>query len=405
MVLDKRFPPDSRVENEAGMLIQAGHSVLIICYPAGGHNHSNHKGIKLVEINRPKKWIRNGRALVGSIFDFYTKKWTAFIYQFIQDHKIDILHVHDLYMALAAIRAAGKSGVPIIVDLHENYPAAIRTYNWANKMPQKIFVRPQQWSSLEERIFRQIDGLIVLSEYYKNRLMQRYPFLNESQFVVYPNLPSIKEFEQYPILDDLIDTSGRFTLLYFGAIAERRGIFTVLEALPRLIAKIPEILVLLIGPVDKADQTRFKNYLHNPELQGHIIHYRWKDIRYLPSYITKSDVCLSPIIKNEQHESGVANKIFQYMLFEKPLLVSNCVPQEQVVVDNHCGLSFRSENVADFVQKTLELYRTKDLYRSFGKNGRKIVEEKYCVESYKNHYLDEYEKVLEIQKDHNNEFV
>ncbi|HDQ15978.1 MAG TPA: glycosyltransferase [Bacteroidetes bacterium] len=391
MVLDKRFPPDARVENEAGMLIQAGYSVLIVCYPASGHNHSNHKGIKLVEINRPKKWIRNGRALIGSILDVYTKKWASYIHQFIEDNKIDILHVHDLYMALAAIQAAGKSGVPIIVDLHENYPAAIRTYNWANKLPHKILVRPQQWRSLEERIFRQIDGLIVLSEYYKNQLMQRYPFLNESQFVVYPNLPSIKEFEQYPILDDLIDTSGRFTLLYFGAIAERRGIFTVLEALPRLVAKIPEILVLLIGPVDKADQTRFKNYLHNPELQGHIIHYRWKDIRYLPSYITKSDVCLSPIIKNEQHESGVANKIFQYMLFEKPLLVSNCVPQEEIVNKYQCGLSFESQSTGDLIEKTLILYNNRNLRQTIGKNGRTAVLEKYNVEEYSKYYIEQYQ--------------
>jgi len=373
------------------MLIQAGYSVLIVCYPASGHNHSNHKGIKLVEINRPKKWIRNGRALIGSILDVYTKKWASYIHQFIEDNKIDILHVHDLYMALAAIQAAGKSGVPIIVDLHENYPAAIRTYNWANKLPHKILVRPQQWRSLEERIFRQIDGLIVLSEYYKNQLMQRYPFLNESQFVVYPNLPSIKEFEQYPILDDLIDTSGRFTLLYFGAIAERRGIFTVLEALPRLVAKIPEILVLLIGPVDKADQTRFKNYLHNPELQGHIIHYRWKDIRYLPSYITKSDVCLSPIIKNEQHESGVANKIFQYMLFEKPLLVSNCVPQEEIVNKYQCGLSFESQSTGDLIEKTLILYNNRNLRQTIGKNGRTAVLEKYNVEEYSKYYIEQYQ--------------
>ena len=35
-------------------------------------------------------------------------------------------------------------------------------------------------------------------------------------------------------------------------------------------------------------------------------------------------------IKNEQHESGVANKIFQYMWAGKPLIVSNCLPQQRM---------------------------------------------------------------------------
>ncbi|MGC9363739.1 MAG: glycosyltransferase family 4 protein [Fidelibacterota bacterium] len=394
MVLDKQFPPDSRVENEASMLIQAGYSVSIICYPASGHDHNNYKGIKLVEINRHRKWIRNGRALIGSRLDFYTKKWTTYIEQFIKDYKIDVLHVHDLYMAPAAIRSSKNLKVPIIVDLHENYPAAIRTYSWANKFPQKIFIRPQRWMSLEKIILQKINGLIVLSEYFKNQLMKQYSFLKDNQFVVYPNLPSIKEFGRYPVREDIIDTSGRFTLLYFGAIAERRGIFTVLEALPTLVEKIPEILLLMIGPVDKADEPCFNKYLHAPGLQNHIIHYKWKDISLLPSYISKSDVCLSPIIKNEQHESGVANKIFQYMLFERPLLVSNCVPQEEIINRHQCGLIFESGNIDDFITKVLTLYSNKILCDRLGKNGSVAVRNHYCKEIYHKQYLRQYEKII-----------
>ncbi len=32
MILDKEFPPDERVENEALILLEGGHEVYVLCY-------------------------------------------------------------------------------------------------------------------------------------------------------------------------------------------------------------------------------------------------------------------------------------------------------------------------------------------------------------------------------------
>jgi len=141
--------------------------------------------------------------------------------------------------------------------------------------------------------------------------------------------------------------------------------------------KIPNIHLLLIGPVDGHEKIDFENYLNDPSLNGKITHFPWKDISEFPSYTTVSDVCLSPIFKNEQHESGVANKIFQYMLFSKPLIVSDCIPQIEIVEGSTCGIVFKSNDANNLAEKITILHQNPELRSEMGENGKKAVINKY----------------------------
>ncbi|HPS63676.1 MAG TPA: hypothetical protein PLK82_11485, partial [Bacteroidales bacterium] len=61
----------------------------------------------------------------------------------------------------------------------------------------------------------------------------------------------------------------------------------------------------------------------------------------MPSYICAADAGLSPILKSEQHDTTVANKMFQYSLFGKPILVSDCEPQVRIIRADKSGLVHR----------------------------------------------------------------
>ena len=172
----------------------------------------------------------------------------------------------------------------------------------------------------------------------------------------------------------------RFVLFYFGGISERRGIYTCFEAIKILYNDIPSIHLLLIGPVDGHEQSTFNKFMDDPILKERITHYQWKDISEFPSYTTASNICLSPIFRNEQHESGVANKVFQYMLFGKPLIVSDCAPQVEIVETENCGLVFKSNDALDLAAKIEFLYNHPQESIGMGMNGKKAVVEKYNLE-------------------------
>jgi len=382
MILDKEFPPDERVENEALILLEGGHEVYVLCY---GYSRSqtkieNYRGIVIQRIPTSKCLIKRLRVFQHPSLNLYKNFWERKVKKFVVHNHIDVLHIHDLYMVPSGIKARRYIGIQVVVDLHENYPAALKAYTWANTLTGRLIIRPQDWKDIEAVYFQNVDRIIVLSQYYRIQLLRKYTFLKDDAITVYPNVPCVKGLLNYKIRR-VLDKEDNFTLLYFGVIARRRGIFTVFEALRILIQQgRQKIKLLLIGPIDTNEKKEFNKYLSDNTLKDQIIHYRWKDISEMPSYITDSDVCLSPILKNDQHESGIANKVFQYMLFARPVIVSDCGPQKDLIETTGCGLVHKSDNAIDLAMKIQYLQDNPELRKIMGEKGRKAVLEIYNTE-------------------------
>lgn len=392
VVVDNEFYNDARVLNECKFLANQGFKVFVLCFDFNSE-------IKTFELNNiTVKRIRFKRNKKNRIYAFnntlhaYDHFWKKEIIAFTKQFQIDKLHVHDLYMSRPAYLAQKVTGIKFVLDLHENFPAAVQAYKWMHQFPFKFLIRPDMWQKKEKKYLEYAENIVVLSESFREDLVQKYPILKPQQFIIYPNVPNVEELLQYPIDETLLNTNDAFVLFYFGIISERRGVFTMIEAAKRLIPTIPNIKVLLIGPVDKAESLRFFQTINQDQLSGRVIHYPWKDISDLPSYINASDICLSPIFKNDQHESGIANKVFQYMLFERPLIVSNCKPQQRLIEEENCGLVFESDNAESLSQQVIALYNNPERRIKMGINGKKAILNTYnltnmgknLVQPYKN---------------------
>lgn len=381
VIVDNEFYNDVRVLNECKILANHGFNVNVLCLDFGNQIAAPEIKNLTVQKVKVKRNIKNYLFAFNNTFGAYTKFWTNHIDKFIKDCSISTLHVHDLYMSKAAHIACKKNNISFNLDLHENYPAAVLGYKWMHKFPSKFLIKPKKWQKLEAEYLGYPNKVIVLSDSFKNTLVEKYSFLKSDQFVIYPNVPNIDELLNYSIDPSIKKEDNDFILFYFGVISQRRGIHTVFEALKILVTPIPNIKLLLIGPIDKNEQTEMLELMENSIIKKHIIYHPWKDISLLPSFLQISDICLSPILKNDQHESGVANKIFQYMLFERPIIVSDCKPQKEIVETDNCGLSFKSEDVDDLVDKITQLYNDRELCSKFGFNGKAAVESKYNMKT------------------------
>ncbi len=374
IIRDTYFTNEPRGLNMAKILSNAGFEVFVLCYGDKDEVDTLHKIV--IDRFHLNTGLKKKLSALIEVIPVYKLIWKRKICSFIEKYKIDVLQVHDLYMLGAAIKANKKYGLPLVANFHENYAAAVKTYNWTKSFLGKIILTVSQWDRLEKKYLKKVQYLILLSESFKKKLLRKYDFLQSSKIAVYPNVPDLKEFESYPIEETIFNKQNRFVIFYFGVIAERRGIFTTLEMLKNIKGSIPVIL-LLIGPVDKADEKRFAAYLNDEDIKECIVHYSWKDLKYLPSYLMKSDICISPILKNSQHDSGVANKIFQYMLYARPLLVSDSSEQKRIVEETACGLVHKSGDAMDMAEKVMTLYENPLLREQMGKNGKRAVVEKY----------------------------
>lgn len=384
IVVDNTFVNDIRVTKEVRILMSE-HEVHVLCLQFD-HRESQHfdSGVTLHPVIIRRK-LKDFLYLIMNTWSIYEWFWTRLISKSIQELNPDVIHVHDLYMSKATRKAidSAKSKAKMVLDLHENYPEAIKSYNWTKGWWRSVLSKPNRWTEKEKSYLRMADQLVVLSEDFKKTLADKYDFLDKNSITVFPNVIDITQFAAFEI-DTTVEKRLGVTLLYFGGIAERRGIFESMDAVAEIAREGYELTLLMIGPVDNSDKVRFDQRMQSNDLRNIAEHIEWIDIKQLPSYMHISDICLAPFHKNPQHESGVANKLFQYMFGAKPIVASDCKPQKDLIESAGCGIIF--SNQTEYVHALKKLIDNSALRAEMGEKGRLELMEKYAN--------PDYEKVL-----------
>jgi glycosyltransferase involved in cell wall biosynthesis len=393
IVVDNELNNDIRVLREIEILKEQGFEIFVLCYGFGNSYKIPVSQINITRINIQKK-LKDILFFILNTIPFYEWIWASHIKKFIIGNNIEVLHVHDLYMSGAAHSGIRKSrkDIPLILDLHENYPFTVTTYNWTKGVIRSLISRPEEWQKKERKYLGYADRIVVLSNDYRDLLISIYPGLSESDFAVLPNVPDVSQFEKrsrVPVKNPFNNDSP--IIFYYGVIAERRGVFDALNVFISLVKENSPVNFLLIGPVDKKDKTRFFNII-NLELLANRVHYiPWINSTELSAYLEISDICIAPFHKNPQHESGVANKIYEYMLGAKPVVASNCRPQQNLIEKNNCGLIF--ENMTELHEAIIKLSRDRDLRIILGKNGYDAVMNEQNVEIVKENLIQLYNSI------------
>ena len=393
VIIDNELNHDIRVVQELQVLREAGHQLFVLCFGFGPKD--KHQAIEGIHIERIylKQSVKNILFFVLNRLPIYEWMWTRRIRHFVKKNDIEALHVHDLYMSRATYQGVKtlKKRIPFVLDLHENYPTAVKLYNWTKGGLRGFIAAPSQWKHKEKKYLGYADKIITLSEDFKADLLAQYPQLQAGNFIVYPNVPDIKKFNSYTDKEGMKIDLPAPVLLYFGAIAERRGIFVLLRVFKAMISKGHQATLLLVGPVDKADREMFDKMTNDVTVQKHIRYIPWIDISSLPALFAQSHIALAPFLKNPQHESGIANKIFQYMYGKLPIVASDCKPQKDLIDKVQCGVTYHTEEA--FFEVLTGLIKDTETCRKLGENGYHALINEYNIEKMKSRLLSVYESL------------
>jgi glycosyltransferase involved in cell wall biosynthesis len=368
VLLDNDLFGDNRVLREIDILKSHRIGVLTLCYDYKNEPSGN-------TLNYPIKKIRVKKSLAKKLlplenrFGLFTYFWKKHIIRAIKTFNPTHILAHDLYMAKPARKAIETINVEIklILDLHENYPFAVLTYGWVRSKLKYFISVPTRWKSKEGKYLKMADKIMVLSDSFAEDLTRKYAHLRKDKFIVFPNLPDISKLDNYPIKPEILPKISNPIMFYFGVIGERRGIFDSLEAFKEVIKKGTKLNYLIAGPIDKDDKNRFQKYMVDPEIEKHVHYISWIDIKALPTYLQFVDFCVAPFKINPQHESGIANKIFQYMYGKKAVLVSNCRPQAELIRKSNGGRVYT--NQLEFENHINDLANNLTLTHSLGENA------------------------------------
>jgi len=377
MILDNTFPPDPRVENEAISLIKAGHDIFLFCLNYG--NQKTNEEVKGIQVKRyhSNKLIYKLSALVYTI-PFYSLIMSKKINHFLISNEIDSIHIHDIQIAEAVFKANKKLKLKTVLDLHENRPEIMKFYPHLQKFPGKYLISTKKWKKKEEEFIKKATNIVVVTEESKKEIIDRVG-IKAQTIVVTPNTVHKSYFEKAKFDKTILNAyKDNFIILYVGDTGLRRGLQTVIESVSKLKDKINNLKLVIVG--SNTSDIILKKQVSDLNLEEYVDFQGWKNEILFPSYIKASSICISPLHRNLHHDTTYANKLFQYMSFSKPVLVSNATSQENIIEKANSGLVHLEKDVQDFSTKVLELYKDKELRDHLGSNGKQFIEEEFCWE-------------------------
>lgn len=374
MLLDRTFPPDPRVANEARSLVAAGHEVTVLCLRHGRDvaERETWEGIRLRRFLIGRGTYRKTSALSLDL-PYYRRFLRRMIEAHLEGETADAVHAHDLPTAAVAAAAARKHRASFVADLHENWPAALRMYGYAQRFPGKLLISPDRWAAHEKKILPVADRIIVVIEESKARI-ERLGIPGDRVAVV-KNTVHVDEFEGFPEDPAVAERyRGRFVLIYLGGFERHRGIEMVIDAVPELARAVPDVLLVLVG--GGASDSVLRRRAADRRVSDHIVFEGWQPFSRFPSYIRASDVALIPHVKTEHTDTTIPHKLFHYMLLERPVLTTDCDPIARIVRETESGLVVPSGDSAAFARAALTL-RDPSLRKRMGAAGRAAVMNRY----------------------------
>jgi len=371
---------DVRIKKEARSLAAAGHEVVALVQDQPTNQRViQADAITVQTYTLPKaNTIRNALTFFKRM-SFLRIPVEALIERFAIENQVDVLHVHDLPNVGAGIRVGRRLGIPVVADLHENYASAVRAYVGGSfKLRHLVTANQVLWHNYQRRCVRAADQIIVVIEEGRDYML-RYGIEPEKVHVV-PNYVDLEYLKEYSAgARPSPEFSGKFVLSYIGYICSDRGVEVAIRAMALLKSDALDAKLVVVGDSggEPSYPARLSSLVKELGVEDCVELAGWQPFENVPGYLAASDVGLVPHQRNPHRDNTIPNKLFDYMGFAKPVIVSDCPPLARIVNDARAGLIFHAGRPDDLAECILRLYENRELARRLGMSGAEAVKERY----------------------------
>ena len=138
-----------------------------------------------------------------------------------------------------------------------------------------------------------------------------------------------------------------------GGLEETRGVEVAINALPRVRAVLPDVLLTIVGT--GTSESRLKALVASLKLESNVLFAGYVEQRHIPSLIRAADVGLVPHYVTEHSDTTLPNKLFDYMAQGRPVVVTQASSMRAVVEPAGCGRVYGDKDPADLARVLLDL--------------------------------------------------
>lgn len=394
MVLaDRDRLPDIRIDKEAAALVEAGHEVHLLTAarapaeplsftlcPAralplslAGLTPRPHPRRLVSMLRSPPSRAQLSRSLglEGARFQLLgiSRPWLREVERFVKQVRPQVLHAHDLLVLPTVLEVAQRARLPVVADLHENWPAYLaveiahqRRWGWSVR----------RWRRREAHNARRCAAVLVVAPEAGERLLaagvppHRLHVVSNTE----PPAPEVGPLPQY---------QDRQVMLFAGSAGPERDLSWAVDALPQLRQHFPSLLYLVIGPSQQV-RRGLQRRAESLSVKDAVEVVPWVSRDALQRYLASATLGLLPLLPSEHTHTMMPHKLFQYMAHGLPSVVSACGPAARVVRETGAGLLFEPGSVSSLVAAVERVLSDPGAREQMGAAGRAAVRGPYAWE-------------------------
>jgi glycosyltransferase involved in cell wall biosynthesis len=288
-----------------------------------------------------------------------------------------MIMVRDLPLGPTAYWAGELAGLPVVMDMAENYPAMIAdTWRYGRVGPLDPLIRnPRLLRGLEAWTLPRMGGVIAVSEPSANRVRRHVS--TDTHVWTVGNTPVLRTntaSDETSDLARLMASTKGLRLLYVGGLEESRGLEVVIRALPIAQGRIGSASLFVVG--EGSSQRLLERVATELGVAGSTHFAGWVEPGKLPAVTANADICLVPHYVTEHIDTTIPNKIFDYMYAGKPVIVTHSKTLRQIVESKSCGKWYQDDRPEQLADRIAAL-RIEGVRAEMGARGRQAVLEEF----------------------------
>ncbi len=372
------YPWDVRTEKVCAALSEAGYAVRIAARNRRLERQTEVRPEGIV--HRLPSWglpERLERALQTPAF--FSPRWLSLLSRLVRRERPNVVIVRDLPLCPAAIWVARRHGIPVVLDMAENYPATLRAkFDAGRQAPLDFLVRnPTAFALLERYCVRHVDHILAVVQESAERLVAAG--VPRSRIDVVSNTPPAERASAAP--SGVTRAPGApLEIAYLGIHTIERGLLELIDAVKLLHDRGVPVRATIVGVGRDTELLRaHTRAIGLTEREVLFTGYLEKHSDAL-AIVAGADIGVIPSRKTAQSDSTIPNKVFDYMAAGLPVLTSNAAPCARIVRETGAGDVFRAGDAADLAAAIRRL-ADPAVRRAAGEAGRRAVRDRYNWET------------------------
>jgi len=261
----------------------------------------------------------------------------------------------------------GEYGSHLLLFLKKLQKPVVITFHTVLPAPDERMLNTVQ------AIMKYSKGIVVMTHSSKEILEKDYG-LNPDRIQVIPHGIHHVSYRTSKNAKSALGFSGKLILSTFGFLSPGKGVEYVIEAMPSVVEKFPNVQFLIAGvthpTVLEQEGETYRNFLtkkvHQLDLSNYVSFYNtYFDINKLLQFLEATDVYLSPSLSPNQTVSGTLS----YALGSGRPAISTAFTQAKEDITDKVGILVDFKNPQAFTDAIIKLLGSDELRLQMGKNA------------------------------------